>query len=112
MEGRVEILYNGQWGTVCDDTWDDINARVVCHQLGFFGDSFMARMLQFGPGYRTQPIWLDDVRCRGSEQYLSECANRGWGVHNCNHIEDVGVICRGEKGGREELCEREVWEGG
>jgi len=34
-EGRLEVSYNGVWGTVCADDFDDINAAVACHMLGY-----------------------------------------------------------------------------
>ncbi|XP_056310264.1 galectin-3-binding protein A [Danio aesculapii] len=89
--GRVEVYHDGQWGTVCDDGWDLAEAQVVCRQLGFPGAVSVASGGQYGEG--SGPVWLDDMNCMGSESILSECCFKGWGVNDCTHQEDAGVIC-------------------
>ena len=90
--GRVEVFYNGTWGTVCDDWWDLHDADVVCRQLGYDGALSAPRAAAFEQG--TGPIWLDDVGCFGNEKSIFQCGHQGWGVENCWHGKDAGVVCR------------------
>ena len=65
QEGRLEVNYNGTWGTVCNHGFTDVAAGVVCYSLGF-GHSGGKRVgNRFGRG--TGPVWLDNVWCDGRE---------------------------------------------
>jgi len=115
MEGRVEVCYNNTYNTVCDDFWDELDAKVVCRQLGFstppgyfeskpynivlmtflfITDAVPVRGAFFGQG--SGNILLDDLTCAGTEQSLLNCPrNIPLLSNNCNHSEDAGVKCQG-----------------
>ncbi|XP_042301476.1 T-cell differentiation antigen CD6 [Sceloporus undulatus] len=114
--GRVEVDYNGTWGTVCDDNWDLADATVVCHQLGC-GRAIQALNASYFQK-RTGPIHLGGVKCFGIESYLWDCpAERN---PDCGHIGEAGVICSDHQvwrltrgldacAGRVEVYYRDIW---
>ena len=78
---------------MCDDSFSEVDASVVCIQLGYSssGATAISGARIYGEG--TGIIWLDEVHCQGSELRLSYCGHRGWGIQDCSHSEDVGVEC-------------------
>ncbi|KAI8771509.1 low-density lipoprotein receptor-related protein 4 [Biomphalaria glabrata] len=92
--GRVEIFANSQWGTICDDHWDDNDAKVVCHMMGFSRENAKATS-QSNQGSGFGIISLDEVNCTGTENHIVDCGfgPQNWAVHDCTHNEDAGVIC-------------------
>ena len=90
--GRIEMYFNGQWGTVCDDYWTLGSSTVTCRQLGL-GNT--GTFNQFGFGQSSYPIYLDDVECNGNEANILACSHLRLSHHNCGHNEDVGVVCSG-----------------
>ena len=94
--GRVEVYYNGTWGTVCDDDWNINDAIVVCRQLGFPYALNAYRRAHYGQG--TGPIFLNSVNCLGDESALISCSYREVINYICDHSEDAGVRCGNTRG--------------
>ena len=106
----MEIFVNGSWGTICDDLFENVDASVICRQLGYTGGNENPLLnacyslynvisplcvgtargsAYFGSG--TGSILMDDIQCTGTELALSNCPHTT--SHNCAHSEDAGVSC-------------------
>uniref|UniRef100_A0A3B3XDU2 Lysyl oxidase homolog n=1 Tax=Poecilia mexicana TaxID=48701 RepID=A0A3B3XDU2_9TELE len=94
-EGRIELFYKGEWGTICDDDFSIANANVLCRQLGFVSATGWTHSAKYGNGQGK--IWLDNVLCNGGEKSIDLCKSRGWGNSDCTHDEDAGVVCKDER---------------
>ena len=91
-EGRIEVYYNRQWGTICDDSWNKRDGDVLCKQLGYVDAEYVRFRAYYGEG--TGPIWIDQIQCDNGDQSVIDCRHNGWGKHDCKHREDAGVKCR------------------
>ena len=94
-QGRVEVYYNGEWGTVCNTGWDNTAASVVCRQLGLgaSGRTLYSRYYDKGSGL----IFLSNVKCSINDHSLASCSHLGVGItYGCNHDDDAGVECDGK----------------
>ena len=92
----MEVYINGEWGTVCGLSWDPLDSKVVCRQLGYKGvNRTYSDTSQHNFGAGTGRSWLRGLRCTGSEANLLQCPHDGVGL-GCSHFLDVGVVCTNE----------------
>ncbi|XP_065940920.1 uncharacterized protein [Magallana gigas] len=99
-QGRLEVYYNGTWGTVYQsyyhynrhDVYKNL-AAVVCRSLGLpwiTSEGYCCSRYGHGSG----PVWLADVQCLGNETEIEECSHSGWGyITYMYHWEDVSIDC-------------------
>ena len=89
----MEVYINGEWWTVCGRSWDPLDGKVVCRQLGYKGvNRTYSNTDQHNFGEGTGLSWLSGLRCTGSEANLLQCPHRGFEI-GCYHYYDVGVVC-------------------
>ncbi|XP_062709478.1 uncharacterized protein LOC134288486 isoform X1 [Aedes albopictus] len=101
--GRVEVKILDKWGYVCDDNFSLEAANVLCRELGYETGALELKPHSFYPPNAAMmrdgsPVFImDEVRCSGNETSLRECDFAGWGVHDCNAEEVLGVVCKTPK---------------
>ena len=106
-EGRVEVLYQGVWGTICAESdskslgWDSYAAKLVCKQLGYSSPYIYAiRKGQFGAS--SAPVILSHLDCGSSERTLGACEHNAIILPNnaCQGPNDylAEVSCIGPRG--------------
>ncbi|WAQ95385.1 NETR-like protein, partial [Mya arenaria] len=95
--GRVEIEYEGKWGTICDRDFDENDAKVICRMLGYNTRSVEVKQNAYygiGDGH----IIISNLACDGNEPDISECLTAGYkwsAVHGyCTAKNDAAVQCR------------------
>jgi hypothetical protein len=98
--GRVEIMVDARWGTICHDNWSVSSANVVCRELGFGTAKSAFKNSEFGNGHG--PVYWTNVNCTGFETNFWDCGHtelpEATDHHirtrmTCNHGQDVSVEC-------------------
>lgn len=93
FSGRLEVFHDGEWGTVCDDGWDLLDASVVCRELGYWTATAITNSSVYGEG--AGHVWVRNVQCTGNQTSLRSCPSMAWQSQTCGHDRDVGIVCKG-----------------
>lgn len=91
-DGAVEIIYDGQRGSLCVEDWDYGDVDIICKQLGYIGGSFQRSLKK---RYKST-IFMSDMRCLGFETSIFQCTNTGWNITKevgCGNNHDATVHC-------------------
>uniref|UniRef100_A0A674GCR4 CD163 molecule n=1 Tax=Taeniopygia guttata TaxID=59729 RepID=A0A674GCR4_TAEGU len=114
--GRVEVFYNGTWGSVCSNRMSLLTAATMCKHLGC-GDGGIAMDFTYGRG--SGPTWLDHIECIEQHSSLWQCQSDPWDPQSCNNrAEETHITCTGNQkcilmGGEHECSGRvEMWHQG
>ncbi|PIK52434.1 putative soluble scavenger receptor cysteine-rich domain-containing protein SSC5D, partial [Apostichopus japonicus] len=92
-EGRLEILHDQEWGSICDEEFTETEAVVACRELGFDFESIVDSSDEYG-WTDDLPIHVIGINCTGRDK-LRECVNFETTTKGkmCYHVEDVGLQC-------------------
>ncbi|NXG89076.1 C163A protein, partial [Stercorarius parasiticus] len=115
--GRLEVFYNGTWGSICSNRMSQLTAITVCKHLNCGDVGEIAADFKYGTG--SGPTWLDHIECTEQHNSLWQCQSDPWDPQSCsNRAEETHISCSeklrvigGEDGcsGRVEIWHQGSW---
>uniref|UniRef100_A0A183G227 SRCR domain-containing protein n=1 Tax=Heligmosomoides polygyrus TaxID=6339 RepID=A0A183G227_HELPZ len=95
-EGRLEVLIDGTWGTVCNRTWSAQLAQLSCNQLGLITDPEFFENWRIFRSKGELPMVMDNIRCEENEVDITKCRHDGIELNvaaGCRPTEVVAIRC-------------------
>ncbi|XP_010190694.1 PREDICTED: scavenger receptor cysteine-rich type 1 protein M130-like, partial [Mesitornis unicolor] len=90
--GRLEVFYNGTWGSVCSNSMSQLTAVTVCKHLNCGDGGEIAADFKYGRG--SGPTWLDHIECTEQHSSLWHCQSDPWDPQSCdNRAEETHISC-------------------
>ncbi|SBS89876.1 LCCL domain-containing protein (CCp3) [Plasmodium malariae] len=104
--GRLQIYYNGSYGSVCSEGWTKESEKIACQELGYTGlkgNGFSTHLCSSISGENlcgndTEKINAINFKCKGDEKFLKNCPHETHEDIYCSHEEDIVIGCSGEGG--------------
>ncbi|PKU44389.1 antigen -like [Limosa lapponica baueri] len=94
--GRLEVYYNGTWGSICSNHMSQLTAITVCKHLNCGDGGEIAEGFRYGTG--SGPTWLDHIECTEQHNSLWKCQSDPWNPQSCdNRAEETHISCTGRK---------------
>ncbi|XP_061876056.1 scavenger receptor cysteine-rich type 1 protein M130-like [Colius striatus] len=94
--GRLQVFYNGTWGSVCSNSMTPKTVSLACEELGCGKEGTLDTQ---GPrGRLSGPAWLDRVECEERHGSFWLCPSDPWNPRSCDELRDVThITCRGTR---------------
>ncbi|NXI68520.1 C163A protein, partial [Anseranas semipalmata] len=115
--GRLEVFYNGTWGSICSNRMSQLTAITVCKHLNCGDGGEIERNFKYGRS--SGPTWLDHVECTKQHSSLWQCQSDPWDPQSCdNRAEETHISCTDREKlrvvGGEDVCSGrvEIWNQG
>ncbi|XP_061871967.1 antigen WC1.1-like [Colius striatus] len=92
--GRLQVFYNGTWGSVCSNSLTLETVSLVCKELGC-GDTGTQETL-LPHGRVSGPAWLDNIQCGERTSSFWQCPSAPWNAQSCVDLqEEIHITCNG-----------------
>ncbi|NWR76803.1 C163A protein, partial [Centropus unirufus] len=90
--GRLEVFYNGTWGSICSNRMSQVTAITVCKHLNCSDGGEIVADFKYGRG--SGPTWLDHIECTEQHSSLWQCQSDPWNPQSCdNRAEEAHISC-------------------